>query len=273
MERIVLATALEDSDRDPFSVALKLARTAGASLHVLHIHADDRAPDWRKLPTVREQLERWHDLDPDATVDDFARLGLTVHPVHWGTSGDRVQELVVRVNDARPDLLVLGTEGRVGLDRLLRPSVAEPVAREWGGPTLIVGRKGKPLVDVDGSLHLRRVVVPIDASAPQQAVIDTVSRLLQVLERAHVSFILVHVGPIDGIPAFELPPRTDWMWRTELVDGDVVDGILRVAATHDADLIAMGTRGHDAWLDTLRGSTTERVVRRAPCPVLVVPVH
>jgi len=40
-----------------------------------------------------------------------------------------------------------------------------------------------------------------------------------------------------------------------------------------ADLIAMGTQGHDSLMDTLRGSTTERVMRRAACPLLAVPVH
>ena len=39
----------------------------------------------------------------------------------------------------------------------------------------------------------------------------------------------------------------------------------------DADLIAMTTAGHQGFLDALRGSTSERVLRHAPCPVLVVP--
>jgi nucleotide-binding universal stress UspA family protein len=55
--------------------------------------------------------------------------------------------------------------------------------------------------------------------------------------------------------------------------GSEVDGILSTAASEGADLIAMGTKGHDSFLDAIRGSHTERVLRRAPCPVLVVPVH
>jgi nucleotide-binding universal stress UspA family protein len=39
----------------------------------------------------------------------------------------------------------------------------------------------------------------------------------------------------------------------------------------DADLIVMATAGHQGALDALRGSTTERVVRQATCPVLAVP--
>jgi nucleotide-binding universal stress UspA family protein len=53
--------------------------------------------------------------------------------------------------------------------------------------------------------------------------------------------------------------------------GDVVEEILAAAAECQADLIVMATAGHQGFLDALRGSTTERVLRHAPCPVLAVP--
>jgi nucleotide-binding universal stress UspA family protein len=43
------------------------------------------------------------------------------------------------------------------------------------------------------------------------------------------------------------------------------------ATEQPADLIAMATEGHKGFLDVLRGSTTERVLRDARCPVLAVP--
>ena len=39
-----------------------------------------------------------------------------------------------------------------------------------------------------------------------------------------------------------------------------------------SDLIGMPTMGHHGFLDALRGNTTERLLRQAPCPVLAVPV-
>ena len=56
-----------------------------------------------------------------------------------------------------------------------------------------------------------------------------------------------------------------------LQTGDPVSAIL--ATAEQADLVAMPTRGQDGFLDVLRGSTTERVVRHAPCPVLALPVN
>jgi nucleotide-binding universal stress UspA family protein len=47
--------------------------------------------------------------------------------------------------------------------------------------------------------------------------------------------------------------------------------ILAAGADFDADLIVMTTEGHNSLFDLLRGSTTERVVRGARCPLLAIP--
>ena len=46
--------------------------------------------------------------------------------------------------------------------------------------------------------------------------------------------------------------------------------IVQYAKEHDADVIVMGTHGRGAIAHMLLGSVAERVVRKAPCPVLVV---
>ncbi len=53
--------------------------------------------------------------------------------------------------------------------------------------------------------------------------------------------------------------------------GEVVTEILTVARAQAVDLLVMATQGHDGWLDVLRGSTTERVLRRIHCPLLAIP--
>ncbi len=58
--------------------------------------------------------------------------------------------------------------------------------------------------------------------------------------------------------------------RTELRDGDAYEGILGAAHDLGADLIVMGTHGHTGLKHALLGSTAERVVRLAECPVLTV---
>jgi nucleotide-binding universal stress UspA family protein len=71
----------------------------------------------------------------------------------------------------------------------------------------------------------------------------------------------------------ELP---DLKWRDKLtVTRAVVKGppfveIVKYAKDHDVDLIVLGTHGRGAIAHMLMGSTAERVVRKAPCPVLTV---
>lgn len=58
--------------------------------------------------------------------------------------------------------------------------------------------------------------------------------------------------------------------RTVLRDGDPWREIVREAETLPADLIVMGTHGRSGFEHLLLGSVTEKVLRRAPCPVLTV---
>jgi nucleotide-binding universal stress UspA family protein len=52
----------------------------------------------------------------------------------------------------------------------------------------------------------------------------------------------------------------------------VVNAIVDAAIELDVDLIGMPTAGHHGVLDVFRGSTTERVIRHAPCPVFALSV-
>ncbi len=58
--------------------------------------------------------------------------------------------------------------------------------------------------------------------------------------------------------------------RPEVAEGVPAEEILRLARERDVDLIVMGTHGHTGLAHVLMGSIAEKVVRRAPCPVLTV---
>ena len=64
-----------------------------------------------------------------------------------------------------------------------------------------------------------------------------------------------------------------WTWDTVVTEGDVTNEILKAAGETRAGLIVMSTEGRHGFLDALRGSTSEQVLRRAACPLLAVPEH
>jgi nucleotide-binding universal stress UspA family protein len=53
--------------------------------------------------------------------------------------------------------------------------------------------------------------------------------------------------------------------------GSVVEQIIKISEDRSPELIVMATQGHQGFMDALRGSTTEQVLRKASCPVLAVP--
>jgi len=58
--------------------------------------------------------------------------------------------------------------------------------------------------------------------------------------------------------------------HTELIEGNSAEVILEVANTRGSDVIIMGSRGLGRLAGLLLGSTSQKVVSHAPCPVLIV---
>jgi nucleotide-binding universal stress UspA family protein len=58
--------------------------------------------------------------------------------------------------------------------------------------------------------------------------------------------------------------------HTELIEGSTAESIIEVATTRMSDVIVMGSRGHGTLAGLLLGSTSQKVVAHAPCPVLIV---
>ena len=58
--------------------------------------------------------------------------------------------------------------------------------------------------------------------------------------------------------------------HTELIEGSDAEAIIKVAVTCKSDVIVMGSRGRGTLAGLLLGSTSQKVVAHAPCPVLIV---
>jgi len=168
------------------------------------------------------------------------------------------------------DLIVLATHQLGG--KPFFQSVAEPLARKSGAMTLFIPPSPAGWVNLeDGSLRLASVLMPIDQTPHPQWAIHMMTGLAQSLKCASLVTTLLHVGRAEGIPDVDLDPQPGWVWETTNRKGNVVQTILDYERELEADLIVMPTQGHQGFLDALRGSTTEQIVREAKCPVLAIP--
>jgi nucleotide-binding universal stress UspA family protein len=259
------------SDDAAFIHALRIALAAKAKLQLLHVNDPNEHVRWSEFPRVRSVLSRWGMLTPGDPPEMVAKLGLEVVKVQRA-GHDPCQKINEFIAEHRPELVVLATHQRRGLNWLLHDSLAESIAREAPSLTLFVPRNSLGFVErKSGELRLRNVLIPIDKSPNPQIAVDAAALLARTLACEEVHFILLHAGPDAACPAVEVPTGPGWSSEVRTWEGDVVDHILLSARVDEADLIVMATRGHHGLVDALRGSTTERVVHGADVPVLAVP--
>jgi nucleotide-binding universal stress UspA family protein len=254
-----------------FAHALRIAVGARAQLTILHVGSPGTPAQWTDFPGVHPTLERWGLLPEGSTRDDVARTGLKVFKT-FREGSDPAQAILRHLEREPADLVVLATERREGWARLLQRQVARPVARLSGAMTLFLPEGARSFVSVEeGKVGLGRILIPVGTDPrPQPAVAATVA-LLAALGVSAPEVTLLHAGGAATAPAVRHALAPDWRWRHEARPGNAVEVIARFAREWAPDLIAMTTRGHDGFLDAFRGSTTERMLDGAPCPVLVMP--
>lgn len=98
-------------------------------------------------------------------ASEFQQRGIDAS-THLVTSGEAHDAVCAQLDQLRPDLVILGTHGRSGVDRVLMGSVAEKTIRHASCPVLVVPPKA-PLIPVAD--RLGRVLVPVDFSATSRA--------------------------------------------------------------------------------------------------------
>lgn len=273
VESVLHPTDFSPASNRAFAHALAIALIWQTELTILHIGPENRSDvDWTRFPPVRETLERWGLLQagsPRSAVFDEFRVKVKKTAVR---SRHPLRAIATYVDHQPVDLIVLATEGREGAQRWINRSDAEAIARWAKTMALFVpARAERGLVALeDGYVRLRNILLPIDNSPDARAAIAVARRAAEILGDGNVAIRLLHVGDSrPPVPALSEGP--EWSWQVELRKGEPVDEILAVAIERAADLIVMPTAGRDGVLDALRGSTTEQVLRRAPCPLLAVP--
>lgn len=203
-------------------------------------------------------------------------------------------EILGQLAALHADLLVLGTHGRSGFQRLFLGSVTEKVIRKATCPTLVVPPRASD-VPPDAALEFKRILCPIDFS---DSSLSALAYALSLAEEADAHVTLLHViemppelrenamasdFDIDRIHAAaeadarrrlqELIPdqaRTYSTVETAVVEGRAYRRVLQRSAEEQADLIVMGVHGRSAIDMLVFGSTTHHVIRAGTCPVLIV---
>jgi nucleotide-binding universal stress UspA family protein len=276
-----------------FQLAGFLAHSQGANLVVLHVAdplKDSAHPDQGGLP-LDKQRQQLEELRPNADgVSVERRLG----------TGDPAAEILQVARETGCTLIVMGTQGRRGFERLLMGSVAEQVVRNAPCPVVTVKEPAhEPALAATGpsggvapspaAAPIHTILHPTDFSGPCEEAFRVACALAKD-QSARVVVVHVAVPPAASPPHMPVPmplpedhhgkleemldrfraTAPDVQVDFRLADGDAVAGIVDAAQATDCDLIVMGTHGRSGFGRALMGSVAERVLRTAPCPVVTV---
>jgi hypothetical protein len=123
----------------------------------------------------------------------------------------------------------------------------------------------------DGHVTLDNVLIPIDRRPQPDAAIARGVRVLEAFGSEQSALTLLHVGEESSAPRPRLPAERCWKCSCVRRGGRPVEEILKAADELSANLIILVTEGSQGFLDALRGTTSQQIVRRASCPVLAIP--
>lgn len=288
--RILFAGDHSACSRAAFEAARALAAESGAHLHVLNV----LEPVLVSEPPGPARGARLPGILPPTTAAERreaeAHLRAAYQPGPGGPidylvrDGDAPSEILHAADDVDADLIVVGTHGRGGLERLAFGSVAEAVLRRSSRPVLVARSPGGARPEA----AFRRILHPSDFSGRSWPALG----VARALARAHhARLILMHVAPAEVLtggtfyaPADLGPERAeleklreqsaqaglDESVETRFAQGDPASEIVRSAEEAGCDLIVMGSHGRTGLRRLLMGSVAESVCRRAPCLTLIV---
>ena len=297
IRKILLPTDFSECANAALDHALFLARQHSAELHLLHVvvlHDDDPFDPTHHFPDSGELFERLQrlaagELENLLTPRSTENLRIFEHQRRAFSAAPAIIEAA---DELGVDLIVLGGHGRRGLRRFFLGSVAEEVVRTAECPVLTL----RQTVGERGVRPFERLLAPIDFSTPARQALGAARSLAEVygaeLHLLHVveapavppSFGPLYSAAAAGVAFGDLArevegnlrqlleetkgPEVDS--RLEVAEGIAAPTITRYAEQRDCDLIVIATHGLTGLEHFLLGSVTEKVMRTAPCPVLVL---
>ncbi|MBX3001837.1 MAG: universal stress protein [Caldilineaceae bacterium] len=249
------------------------------------------------LPISGQPVSHWRQFTENyhaSVMENLRSHGYTASSEIVNGS-DVAAEICRYADAARVDLIAMTTHARTGLPRWVLGSVASRVLSATDKPVFLVN----PTEELqDRTVALRRILVPLDGSHLAEEVLSLATSLAHaqearlILVRALDPPAMVPADPsmrdlttpmASQLGAVEMQAAEFYMQdianelqrrniveQTVVIVGDAADVILDTAEINDVDLIAMCTHGRSGVSRWVYGSVAEKVLHRAPCPLLLL---
>ena len=279
-ERILCPTDLTEESDDALRYATALARQYNAKLFVLNCAVAQTPAPIKDHADIRSHIER-------SVLSRFA----DIQACDWEAvvvEDDPVTAIPSEAAGRSADLIVMRSRRRPNAAALLG-STAESICRTAPCPVLVTHPEERMWVGNSAEqTSLRKVLVAHDFSdCSELALINALSLAQEYQAELHLIHVLQSSVPRRGLDvepspegAFQLaaqrlensfpPEARPWCTiKAAVREGQPYLEILTYAEEEEVDLICMGVRGTGFGMKALFGSNADRVLRQAPCPVLI----
>jgi nucleotide-binding universal stress UspA family protein len=287
-------------------LALTIARRAGASLHLVHVHTSLAVVHPEALGYYDQALETHLKIKERAYLDETVQRLRGISSVSVTSTlleGDIGTTLEATASSTDADLVVMTTHGRGPLQRFWLGSVADALVRDLPMPLLLL-RPEEGTVDLSHERVLQHFLLPLDGTALAEqmlkhavdlgSLMDADYTLLRVVPPAHPIHLQLMghsfgekvqsvQDQLDADQERQRMEAQDYLDRVAerlraeslrvqtrvVVELHPAQAILEQAGTAGIDLVALETHGRRGLARLVRGSVADKVLRGAAMPMLV----
>ncbi len=272
-QKILVPLDGSESAEQALTMALDISRQSNSELIVLRatpivpptsVGSPDMMTDYNYLES-QELTETFHTQTKTYLESIAANYGDRAPALRTiAELGDPATVIVDMAGEENVNLIIMSTHGHSGMEHLMLGSVTERVLHGAPCPVLVV-RDARPLssilVTLDGSELSESALAPALNTA---RLLNGQITLLHVEEKHHQS----GQAYLDSVATrFN---DSDVPVTTALAHGSPVTQILDYVRAHAIDMVVMSTHGRSGIRRWLHGSVSEKVLRDAPCAVLIV---
>jgi nucleotide-binding universal stress UspA family protein len=283
---------------EAIAIAKWLAQRFRATIHLTHVHqwqypADFMGPviSSEFLPEERQDKRLAEELKSIANKAGLSSRDQT----HLRKDISAFHEICKLAREISADLIVLPTHGYTGLKHVFLGSTAERVVQHAPCPVFVVRQAGKR--SAKENPDYKKILVPVDFSGCSQKGLQYAIGFANELEAEITLLYATYLGYVyssEGTALYDIPglqkaarENAERQMRklvravkfgsvkceTVFTEASPVLDVCAFAKDHGVDLIITSTHGLTGFEHVLIGSIAEKVVRHAPCSVLVVPSH
>jgi nucleotide-binding universal stress UspA family protein len=266
---IVVGTDLSEASNSVVEYAAALALCESKPLQLVHVTPmvpDGGVPMWEMHEEDLQNQVRAAATTLSGShlrVNGVLRLGTAAH------------ELVRIANQLNAAYIVVGREGRSGLDRFLLGSVAEAVIRKSDRPVIVVGPQAKHARKTLPWKHLMLACETASGTTEAARLAGTIA----LTHHARLTIFNVKENGLERLPEDQFAAMEPMMsreaWLTLMPQcliraGDPAKEILRIIEDTQSDLLVMSVHSGGELLTHLRGGTIAKVLRMSRCPAMVL---